>query len=97
MDLPEAEGNARFMDQPNLKMLYMDMKSREFTPQMMFTVGPSESCNLFARVVKIFIKANFGYFFIFSAVIQSAVASPDSAKRQLHCVPMEMAQPHRTH
>jgi hypothetical protein len=34
-----------------LKMLYLDFKSKEFVPQMMFTVGPKKKCNLFARVV----------------------------------------------
>jgi hypothetical protein len=41
-----------FADYPALlKMLYLDFKSKEFVPQMMFTVGPEKKCNLFARVV----------------------------------------------
>jgi hypothetical protein len=50
---PDAKKLEYYDDYPaRLKMLYLDFKSKEFVPQMMFTVGPEKKkCNLLARVV----------------------------------------------
>jgi hypothetical protein len=55
---PDVKKVEYFDDYPvPLKMLYLDFKSKEFVPQMLFTVGPEKNCSLFARVVSISIVA----------------------------------------